>query len=160
MRNPINIHLRARVFALAAAIAAILALTAPPLHADIILDTAFPTVKQPARIHVTDDHGASVPNADVTAIYRPESAVERVRVVGKTAADGTFDWTPAEAGIVTITATWTGDDNVEHTTSANTSVKFDPTPIAGIIIMIVAGLLLIGGGLERIVALLRTPEAE
>ncbi len=149
-----------KVFALAVAVTVVLTLAAPPIHADIILDTAFPSVKQSTRIHVTDDMGISVAGAEVTATYRPGSAVERASVVGKTAADGTFDWTPSESGIVTITATWIGADDSEQTTSINASVKFDPIPIAGIIIMIVAGIVLIGGGVERIAALLRSPEAE
>lgn len=152
--------LTAKIFVLAAVAMMVLAFSAPPLRADIIIDTAFPTVKQSARIHVTDGLGASVSGAEVTATYRPGSAVERVSVAGRTAADGTFDWTPSEAGIVTITAAWMGEDGTQHTTSINTSVKFDPVPIAGIIIMILAGIVLIGGGVERIATLLRSPETD
>ena len=149
-----------KILVLAVTLAVILTAAAPSLHADIVLDTAFPTVKQSARIHVTDDADASVPGAEVTVTYRPGSAVERSSVVGTTSAAGTFAWTPSEAGIVTITATWIGDDDTEHTTSVNTSVKFDPTPVSGIIIMIVAGIVLIGGGIERVISLLRKPEVE
>ena len=144
----------------AVTLAVILTVAAPQVYADIVLDTAFPTNKQSARIHVTDDAGSSVPGAEVTVTYRPGSAVERSSVVGTTSATGTFAWTPSESGIATIAATWIGDDNTKHTTSVNTSVKFDPTPVSGIIIMIIAGIVLIGGGVERVISLLRRPEVE
>ena len=146
-----------RLFAIAAVV---LVLAAAPVHADIVLDKAFPTVKQSSRLHVIDAAGASVAGAKITVTYRPESAVERESVVGETAADGTFDWTPTEAGIVTIAAAWRDEDGTERATSVNASVKFDPTPIAGIVIMLFAGIVLIGGGVERIFALLRAPEEE
>ncbi len=149
-----------KILVLAVTIAVILTVAAPSIHADIVLDTAFPTVKQSTRIHVTDDKDASVGGAEVTVTYRPGSAVERSSVVGTTSEAGTFAWTPSEAGIATIAATWIGNDDTQHTTSVNTSVKFDPTPVSGIIIMVIAGIVLIGGGLERVVSLLRRPEVE
>lgn len=152
MLNPI------RLPALVLALATTVIVTAAAAQAEIVLDTAFPTVRKEARILVADD-GLPVAGAELTATYRPGSAVERTTVVGKTAEDGSIDWVPAEAGIVSISAAWTGEDGSERTASINASVKFDPTPVSGIIIMIIAGVVLIGGGIERITALLRSPES-
>jgi hypothetical protein len=132
----------------------------PASRADIVLDTAFPTVKKQTRIHVTDDRNNPIPDAEITVTYRPGSAVERGGVIGCTGDDGNSMWTPAEAGIVTITATWTDTDRAEQSSSINSSVKFNPTPISGILIMIIAGVLLIGGSIERILSLLSTPHPD
>lgn len=149
-----------KVSSLLSLVVAAACIVAPASQADIVLDTAYPTVKQQAKVHVTDDLGGPVSDAEVTVTYRPGSAVESSGVIGRTGSDGTSMWTPAEAGIVTITATWIGADQTEQSSSVNASVKFDPTPIAGILIMIVAGILLIGGSIERIRSLLRTPHPD
>lgn len=126
-------------------------------RSDIVLDKAFPTVRQPTKVHVADDVGNPIGNAEVTVTYRPGSAVENNSVVGHTGVDGSLTWAPAEAGIVTITAVWIDSEQMERSESINSSIKFDPTPVAGIIIMIVAGIVLIGGSIERIWTLLRAP---
>jgi len=129
-----------------------------PIRAEIVLDTAYPVVRQHTRVLVSDDSGAPVGDAEITVTYRPGSAVEASTVVGRTGGDGAILWTPSEAGIVTISATWTDADQKEQTTSVNSSIKFDPTPITGILIMIIAGVVLIGGSIERIWSLLHSPE--
>ena len=137
---------------------AMLAITAPASNAEIVLDTAFPVEKQPTRIHVGTD-GYPVADALITVTYRPGSAVPAEFELGRTASDGNCEWTPREAGIVTISAAWTDEDGVEQTATMNTSVKYNPTPVVGILIMIIAGIVLIGGSVDRIARLLRTPEA-
>ncbi|UCG51830.1 MAG: hypothetical protein JSW58_16955 [Candidatus Latescibacterota bacterium] len=129
-------------------------------QAEIVLDTAFPIENQTTRIHVIDEKGGAVANADIEITYRPGSAVSAVYNVGQTGNDGTYVWTPREAGIVTISATWTDADGVEQSNTFNASVKYKPTPIAGIVIMILAGIVLIGGSIERIATLLRSPEPD
>ncbi|UCH83378.1 MAG: hypothetical protein JSW50_13105 [Candidatus Latescibacterota bacterium] len=128
-------------------------------YADIILDTAYPVEKQSTRVRVVADDGSPVPNAAVSVTYRPGSAVPAVFDVGRTAADGNCEWTPREAGIVTISAAWVDATGSEQITTVNASVKYSPTPVTGIVIMIVAGIVLIGGAFDRISRLLRTPES-
>ena len=135
-------------------------ITARVSHADIVLDTAFPVEKQSTRIHVMGADGIPVADAAITVTYRPGSAVPAAFEIGSTTADGNFDWTPREAGIVAISAIWVDADGAEQTDTVNASVKYNPTPIAGIVIMIVAGLALIGGAVERIARLLGTPESD
>jgi hypothetical protein len=139
---------------------AVLCVSVHVSRADIVLDKAYPTVEQETRVHVSDDRGNPISDAEIRVTYRPGSEVERTGVVGRTGSDGMSTWTPAEAGIVTITATWLDADQTEQSTSINASVKFDPTPIAGIAIMIIAGILLIGGSLQRICSLLSTPHPD
>jgi hypothetical protein len=83
--------------------------------------------------------------------------VQKTEVVGSSSA-GSVQWTPAEAGIATLTATWAADRG-EASTTTNVSVKFSNPPFDGIIIMVVAGLLLVVGSVIRILNLLRTPAA-
>ena len=135
-------------------------ITAGVSHADIVLDSAFPVEKQTTRVHVSGTDELPVANAALTVTYRPGSAVPATFEIGRTAADGNCDWIPREAGIVTINAVWMDADGVEQTAAMNSSVKYNPTPIAGIVIMIAAGLVLIGGGVERIARLLGTPESD
>ena len=146
--------------ALAMLCATVAMLSVTVARADIVLDTAFPVEKEKARIHVTDEKGGPIEDADIVVTYRPGSAVPASYNVGRTGGDGTFTWSPREAGIVTITATWRAADGTEQSTTLNASVKYKPTPIAGIVIIIMAGVVLIGGSVERIVTLLRSPELE
>jgi hypothetical protein len=128
-------------------------------RAEIILDTSFPSSGRPTRIILVDDRGAPVPDADVTATYRPGSRVSRTDDLGRTGSEGVIEWTPRKAGIVTLRAVWSGEDGTERTASINASVRFDPVPVSGLVVLTVAGILLLGGSIERISALLRSPEA-
>jgi hypothetical protein len=134
--------------------------TAGVSRADIVLDSAFPVEKQTTRVHVSGADGLPVTDAALAVTYRPGSAVPATFEIGRTAADGNCDWTPREAGIVTINAVWVDADGVEQTAAVNSSVKYNPTPIAGVVIMIAAGLVLIGGSVVRIMRLLGTPESD
>lgn len=127
-------------------------------RAGIELGEAFPTAREQTLISIFDQDGEPVPGAAVTATYRPGSRVSRTDDLGKTAAAGTIEWTPRKAGIVTLRAIWTAADGSERSAFINTSVRYDPAPVSGIVVLVIAGVVLLGGSVERICALLRSPE--
>jgi hypothetical protein len=127
-------------------------------QASIKVAKSYPTQDEPVQLTVTDDFGAPVAGAEVVAVYRPGSSVSREESIGRSDASGMVNWTPSDAGLATITATWTaggGDDLIATTT---VSVRFSGVPINGIIIMILAGFLLVVGSIIRIYKLVRAPE--
>lgn len=127
-------------------------------HCSITLDKQVPVQSEEVRIHLADEDGNPVGGATVEVTYRPGSSVSSTDPIGATDSGGTITWTPTDAGLATITAAWTPPGQAETTTSAQTvSVKFASVPIDGILIMLFAGVVLIGGSIVRISNLLRSP---
>jgi hypothetical protein len=131
------------------------AVTAAKAEAELVIENHFPVKGESVGIRVLDEAGNPVSGATVEVVYRPGSSVQKTEVVGSSTA-GSVQWTPAEAGIATITAKWAADQG-EATTTANVSVKFSGPPLDGILIMIIAGLLLVVGSVIRVLNLLRVP---
>lgn len=86
----------------------------------------------------------------VQVTYRPNSETLSTETLPPTDAAGRVDWTPRDAGIVTLA--------VEDLASHNVAVRFGRFPGAGLGIMILAGLLLFGGAGVGFVTLLQSPE--
>ena len=137
---------------------AVISAFASTLQADVVLDREFPTQGEPTRVRVVNRDGNVVAGAAVSVAYRPGSAVTREEDAGETGADGSLLWTPTDAGIATVTATWEAPDGSDRTSAVTVSVKFRSVPATGILIMLVAGLLLIVGSFVRVAILLRTPK--
>ena len=123
----------------------------------IILEKKFPTQKERVRIQVMDDNGSLVTGADVSVTYRPGSRVSATDSLGQTDA-GTLHWTPTDAGLATITATWQAAGQTQQSSSTTVSIRFASAPIDGLIIMIAAGLVLIVGSVIRVYKLVRAPD--
>jgi hypothetical protein len=115
----------------------------------IFLQTQFPVQKENTRIIVQTEAGNPIPGAKVTATYRPGSRVQADSEVGITNSGGTVDWIPLEAGIVSISAEFPGAGGDDIQLQTNVSVRFASTPVSGIVIMLLAGILLIGGSIVR-----------
>jgi hypothetical protein len=124
----------------------------------LVLDKSFPTHLEQVKVQIHDSAGLPVENAQLSVTYRPGSRVAQSDIIGKTSVDGSLNWTPAVAGIATLTATWNDRDKVEQTTSTNVSVRFRQLPLGGIFIMIAAGLILIVGSAIRMYRVIRSPE--
>ena len=124
----------------------------------IVVAEEFPVKDARVRILVSND-GIPVGGASVEVTYRPGSSVPRVEPIGVSGQDGGLNWVPSEAGIATITATWTGADQSETAATVPVSVRYDSPPLGGIVIMIVAGLLLVVGSVIRMFNVIRTPQA-
>jgi len=118
--------------------------------ADVVLREQYPTQGESTDLFIQGDDGAPVAGATVSVTYRPGSSVEVTDTVGTTGPSGRLAWTPQTAGVVTVNAAWDGGS-----TSTNVSVRFGRAPVAGIIIMILAGLLLVGGSIVRVLRVAR-----
>jgi len=125
----------------------------------VVVEKEFPGQGETVRIHVNGESGAPVAGATVEVTYRPGSSVERIEPVGISVEYGGLEWTPAEAGIATINATWQTADGTEATGSATVSIRYTSPPITGILIMVIAGLLLVVGSIVRMFNVIRTPQA-
>ena len=138
-------------FLSAALVIVIVSLLAGAASADVVLREKYPTEGENTELFIQADDGTPVSGAAVTVVYRPGSSVEATEAVGTTGPSGRLAWTPQTAGIAAVNAVWDGGD-----TSANVSVKFGGAPAGGLIIMVFAGLLLVGGSIVRIMRVLRT----
>lgn len=125
---------------------------------EIILDRAFPTHKEQVRLRITDDAGNPVSGAVVSVTYRPGSSVSATDEIGRSSDGGVLQWTPMDAGLATITATWAGPEQDDMSSSTTVSVRFQSPPVDGILIMVIAGLVLIVGSVIRVYKLLRAPD--
>lgn len=122
----------------------------------IVLRTLYPVEGERTELYVQDDKGNSVFGAEITATYRPGSSVENTSPVGITGRSGRMTWIPSAAGIVTLSATWESAAGDTVTTTTNVSVRFRSTPAGGLLIMLLAGLLLVGGSAVRILSVIRS----
>ncbi len=88
------------------------------------------------------------PTDSLLVTYRPNSGIAYEEVVP--ASGSTATWTPTRAGVVAL-ATPAG-------ASQNVSVRFDETPLSGILILTLAGVVLFGGAAFAMRALLSDGE--
>jgi hypothetical protein len=119
--------------------------------AEIVLRQKYPTQGASTELFVQDDDGAPVSGAAVTVTYRPGSSVEASDTIGTTGTGGRIAWTPSTAGIASLQASWEGGSS-----TTNVSVRFASVPRGGVLIMILAGLLLVGGSIVRITRVIKT----
>ena len=87
----------------------------------------------------------SEPTDSLLVTYRPNSGIAFEEVVPASGTSAT--WTPSRPGVVAL-ATPAG-------ASQNVSVRFDRTPVSGLVILTLAGLVLFGGAGFAMRALLR-----
>ena len=93
---------------------------------------------------------ASGVGVEITATYRPNAheSIRHSNVIGTTDGNGNLSWTPEESGIVV--PSWKGGEKA-------VSVRNRTTPLSGVIIMIFAGIVLIGGMLRYFIQMMRQP---
>ncbi len=106
----------------------------------ICVDPGYPSQGRPCRIRVTRD-GQPAADAMLAVTYRPNSEVSHVDTLGRADETGVLMWTPQDAGIATLSAA-VGD---AAPCELIVSVRFRGIPVAGVIVMVVAGLILFGG---------------
>lgn len=117
----------------------LLLLLAAPLAAQ---DVVSITPEQPTRgepVTVT----FSAPVDSVTVTYRPGAITAHREMFAPGSA--AFEFTPSRAGVVSVAA---GD------ASRSLSVRFRGTPVSGLLVMVLAGLVLFGGAAVSLRALL------
>jgi len=104
------------------------------------LSATYPRQDQPVTLIITDNNGQPVSGAVVSVEYRPNSSVPKLEDAGTTDTLGRLTWTPIDAGIATVKATYG-----EISTSQNIAIKFSKFPLSGLFIFLFAGILLYGG---------------
>ncbi len=109
---------------------ALLVLAVPVAAQPITLTPEIPVVGQ----EMTLQFQAPVDTVFVT--YRPNSAVARRDTIRVGEAQS-MRWTPKRAGVVRI--------GLPDGTTQNVSVRFTETPLAGVFVLLIAGLILFGG---------------
>lgn len=117
---------------------------------EISVDQEFPTRGETSTVTVRGEDDQARAGEVVEVTYRPNSETSSTETLPPTNAAGRVEWTPRDAGIVTLA--------VEDLASHNVAVRFGRFPGAGLGIMILAGLLLFGGAGMGFVTLLRSPE--
>lgn len=101
-----------------------------PLSGQIQLSNEFPVKGEPVEITLEE------PGDRIYFTYRPRSSVARTDSLSAEAPATRFNWTPRDAGVVTIRA---GE------ASRNVSVRFGGISTSGLIVMLLAGGILFGG---------------
>lgn len=114
---------------------------AAPVSAQSI--TVFP---EPVTVGDRTTLTFGVPVDTLVVTYRPNSAIPIVDTIRVGGFD-TVRWSPERAGVVRLSVPSGG-------ASQNVSVRFDEPPIAGIIVLILAALILFGGAAWAMVKLL------
>ncbi len=112
------------------ALAFFLLLALPVAAQPITPSTEKPVVGVPMTLRF------DAPVDTVFVTYRPNSAVARRDTV-RLGESASMKWTPERAGVVQI--------GLPSGASQNLSVRFSETPLSGILVLIVAGLILFGG---------------
>ena len=108
--------------------------------AELKTTETYPTVDAACEVSL---EGHDAPHTvELTVVYRPNSATTVEAVIGTFSADGTLSWTPDQPGITTLVAA--GPDG-KKVASRAVATRFSDTPIAGVVVMLLAGLLLFGG---------------
>lgn len=145
----------------AGSIAALLltVLAAAPAFAELAIsaDEERPLRGDTVRLTVTDD-GAPAAGALVVAVYRPASNTVHREELPPVDASGTVLWTPAYTGPVSLQAWPAGSDleaDRQPAAVLTVAVRFGSFPLAGLIIMIIAGVLLFGGAMTAFWMLLQ-----
>jgi len=93
-------------------------------------------------------------DATLTVIYRPNSATEKVDDSGPFPldAEGRVQWVPQSPGIATLAVL---DREGKTVAQSDVAIRFAEVPLAGIVVMVLAGLLLFGGAGYSLVLALR-----
>ncbi len=111
-----------------------------------------PLRDRPVRIELARG-GAPAAGAVVRAVYRPNSSTTHTETLPPADSAGTVFWTPVDAGPVTLQA-WPGAPAGDPAATLTVAVRFERFPPSGLLIMVVAGVLLLGGAIYAMVMLL------
>jgi hypothetical protein len=143
-----------------------LALVGASARADekLTLESKFPTVGKAEAVTLT---GADDPAAlRLRVVYRPNSETSVKKTLGAFDAEGRISWTPKAPGLTVLEAIRpdgkdkSGKDKFKSVTKLKVATCYARTPVRGLVVMILAGILLFGGAAVSLwMALRRTPEA-
>jgi len=134
--------------------ATLLALGAPAgARLQLSLPVEFPVVGTEQVVRLSGDRPAWPVRLKV--VYRPNSETKHESIVGEFGSDGTLRWRPDAPGITLLIAE---SAQGEKLCEKRVATCFASTPVTGIGVMILAGILLFGGAAASLVlALGRKP---
>ncbi|MCZ6602792.1 MAG: hypothetical protein O6952_07295 [Planctomycetota bacterium] len=108
----------------------------------------YPKVGSRVSLRILDG-GTPAVGAKLVAIHLPGSSKPTSAEVGRTREDGTIEWIPNAAGIVSLVASverpGEGKETIRGETTLTISVRFEKFPWQGIAVFVFAGSLLFGG---------------
>ncbi len=108
--------------------------------ATLVVEEDYPVLGEGVNVYIT---GHSDPQqVTLTVVYRPNSATTLEKAVGSFQGNGSLVWKPIAPGITTLVAK--GADG-KKVTSKNVATRYPATPVSGVIVMVLAGILLFGG---------------
>ncbi len=119
---------------------ALVVMGAPCSAIELAFEDDFPIVGRTETVTV-EGAGTGV-DLRLWVIYSPNSETSTEEEIGVVPATGEVEWTPSRSGIATVSVR--GDEGAV-VTSENVAIIFAETPMAGVMVMIFAGLLLFGG---------------
>jgi len=119
---------------------ALVVMAAPCSAIELAFEDDFPIVGRTETVTV-EGAGTGV-DLSLWVVYSPNSETSAEEEIGLVPATGEVEWSPSRSGIATVSVR--GDDGTVIA-SENVAIIFAETPTAGVIVMIIAGLLLFGG---------------
>lgn len=111
----------------------------------INLSTEFPLIGEDVVI--------TVPNEalELLVTYRPNSAISQTDTLMRESFTSDFHWKPVSAGVVALSS---------GKLSKNVSVRFKKASTGGLVVMIFAGIILLGGATGSMISMLRKKSIE
>ena len=122
-----------------------------PLAADLTADGDFPVVGKTQNVSLTGVEDVS--DMTLWVVYSPTSETQTEEEIGRFRADGRIAWKPSRFGIATLSAR--GDDG-GVVVGENVAILFAETPVAGVMVMLFAGVLLFGGAVISMWSVLKS----
>ncbi len=92
------------------------------------------------------------PITEVDIVYRPNSRTSKNEKIQVSPPARKVSWVPKDAGLAMVKVT-----TESNTITRNISIRFAHFPFSGIIVMVVAGIILLGGASFSIYLLTKTP---
>ncbi len=125
--------------------------SAAPVSLTVVPETL--RVGEQAILTWTDATGTPITDAHALVVYRPGSLVSKTEPIGKLSEQGGLAWRPKVGGLVRLRV-----EGADGTVAIrDVSVRFAGVPIAGILVFVAAGTILVGGFLA---GFFRRPKVE
>ena len=118
----------------------LVAMVAPCSAVELVFEDDFPIVGRSETVTVKG--AATDVSLLLWVIYSPNSETSTEEEIGVVPTTGKVTWTPSRSGIATVSVR---SDDGGAVASENVAILFSKTPMAGLMVMIFAGILLFGG---------------
>lgn len=153
MRRDAPVRRTAWALALALVLAGLA--TVPVRAQELATETPYPLRGEPVEIRLTAADGAPLPGVAISAHYRPNSETAHSEELGSTGPEGTLEWVPSDAGVVSLRAA--GEQGAPPLAQTQVAVRFGAFPAVGMLVMAVAAVVLFGGAATGFRLLLAPP---